>query len=363
MEPQILITVTLIFFGACTLALALVSTVRLLRTLEASRYRPLWQALCGLQLCFVLGYLLTCILIITRHTGALLPLVGGVFCAGALFVLVVARLCARTIGELQEARAAAEAATTARSTFLANLSHELRTPLNAVIGYSALLLEEAAASGAPAPNEDLSRINRAGTHLLGLIDDILDHARLETGRIDLRPEPIALGPLIGAVVASVEPVAAARGNTLNVQIDPALPSVVADELRLRQILVNLLANACTFTEHGRISLEVKGGAGTVLFIVRDTGIGMSRDQLSRIFQPFVQATSHTIPRNGGTGLGLTIARQLAHLMGGEIGVASRPGRGSVFTVSLPLQPAHQPAPSQRAPRYGAEPNEGLGRSL
>ncbi|HMQ34839.1 MAG TPA: ATP-binding protein [Chloroflexaceae bacterium] len=344
MELQELITAALILAGAGVMALAMDGTARVLRVLGDSRHARLWRALLAFQGCFLLGYLLACGLVAARHTALLLPLVGVVFCGGALFVLLVARLGAATIADLQAARAEAEAASRAKSTFLANMSHELRTPLNAIIGYSELLLDEVEGAEQAA---DLRRIKGAGAHLRSLIDDLLDHAKLEAGRIDLRPAPVALPALLDEVAATVGHLAAQNRNRLTVALAPDLPPLLADEVRLRQILLNLLSNACKFTEDGRVELRVRREGDALLFAVSDTGIGMGPEQLARIFQPFVQATGHTVRRYGGTGLGLSIARQLARMMGGEITVRSTPGRGSVFTLSLPLPaaPGREPAPA------------------
>jgi signal transduction histidine kinase len=358
---QELITAALILAGALVMALAVRETSRVLRLLGASRRSISWRALLGFQICFIGGYLIACALVLSRHAALLQPMLGVAFCAGAVFVLLVARLGAVTIADLQAARLDAEAAGRARSTFLANMSHELRTPLSAIIGYSDVLLKEAAEQGgAPAAlapfAPDLRNIRDAGAHLLGMVDDILDHAKIEAGRIDLHPAPVELTALLDRLVHDLAPLAARKRNSLKVSLAPELPALVADAARLRQILFNLLENACTFTEEGSVTLRVSRDGAELLFTVSDTGIGMSHEQLAHIFQPFVQATGHTMPRYGGTGLGLTIAQQLARLMGGEIAVVSAPGRGSTFTLRLPAaagQPAERPTPPTRRPEQGA----------
>ncbi|NTU79718.1 MAG: HAMP domain-containing histidine kinase [Chloroflexales bacterium] len=345
MGPEQLLTATFILAGAGVVLFAIDGTARLLRVLGASHYTRLWRIMLGLQACFFLGYLLACGLAVSGHTALLLPLAGIALCGGALFVWLMARLGAATIADIQAARGEAEAASVARSTMLANMSHELRTPLSTIIGYSDVLLEEAEARGEARPNGDLREIRGAGARLLSLLDDILDHARLEAGRIDLHPRPVDLPALVDDLAATLQPLADQRRNHLRLSLAPDLPPLVADKARLRQILITLLTNACAFTEDGRVTLRVTGGWGELIFTVSDTGVGMNREQLAHLFQPYAQATGHTVRRYGGTGLGLTIARELARMMGGDITVVSAPGRGSVFTLRLPATP---PAPDHPA---------------
>jgi PAS domain S-box-containing protein len=255
--------------------------------------------------------------------------------------------------ELQRARDAAEAASRSKSTFLANMSHELRTPLNAIIGYSELLIEDAADVDRESLESDLKRIHRAGTHLLGLISDILDISKIEAGKMDLRYEYFALAPMLGDVELTVAPLAAQSGNRFEIRYDGQPASLFADPVRVRQILVNLLGNACKFTNHGTITLRIGKDDGTrmkdddsrrilhpisfILFEVADTGIGMTPEQVARLFQPFTQADDSTTRRYGGTGLGLALTRHFCQMMGGTVNVVSTPGEGSVFTVRLPLR--------------------------
>ncbi len=240
---------------------------------------------------------------------------------------------------LRRAKEAAEAASRAKSQFLANMSHELRTPLNAIIGYSEMLLEERAELGRPHVVSDLEKVRGAGKHLLGLINDILDISKIEAGKMDSLLEAFEVSGMITQVVATLEPLVAKNGNTLEVWAMPDLGTMHSDEVKVRQSLSNLLSNAAKFTKRGRIRLHAKrlaGGAGGWLeFRVADTGIGMTLEQIARLFQPFSQADASTTRHYGGTGLGLAITRHFCRMLGGDVTVESEPGKGSTFTVTLP----------------------------
>ncbi|HBW48696.1 MAG TPA: hypothetical protein DEF47_02185 [Herpetosiphon sp.] len=231
----------------------------------------------------------------------------------------------------------AEEANRAKSNFLANMSHELRTPLNAIIGYSEILQEECEDLGQTAMIEDLDRIRLSGRHLLTLINDILDLAKIESGKVEILPEEISLPQLLHDVRSTVDPMIIKNENRLVIESAAGLLTMISDETRLRQILVNLLSNAAKFTEHGRITLRVQPSEeeGWIDFSVHDNGIGMSNAQLSRLFQPFTQADASTTRKYGGTGLGLALSRRLAQLLGGDIRVQSELGVGSTFSVHLP----------------------------
>jgi len=245
--------------------------------------------------------------------------------------------------ELLRAKEAAEEASRAKSSFLANMSHELRTPLNAVIGYSEMLQEVAEERGQQDLLPDLHKIRAAGTHLLGLINDILDLSKIEAGKVKLQIESLAVEAVVEDVVSTIRPLVDANRNRLQVECRRPLGAVLADQTRVRQVLYNLLSNACKFTDHGLIRMEARQiayqGADWVEFQVIDTGIGMSPSQLETLYRPFMQADPSTTRKYGGTGLGLTISREFCLMMGGSISAESELGKGSTFTLRLPAHPA------------------------
>ena len=234
---------------------------------------------------------------------------------------------------LEQARDTAVAASRAKSEFLANMSHELRTPLNAIIGYSEILLEDLGSDAQVA--KDLNRIRGAGNHLLSLINDVLDISKIEADKVELRPEPFDLAELIELVASTVQPLAYKNRNNFVVNCEKGIGTMIADRTRLRQVLFNLLSNACKFTKDGEVELEVKRGKQTFEINVRDSGIGISPEQQAKLFQPFVQADSSTTREYGGTGLGLVICRRLVEMMGGTVSLTSVVGKGSTFHVTLP----------------------------
>jgi signal transduction histidine kinase/DNA-binding response OmpR family regulator len=227
-----------------------------------------------------------------------------------------------------------ETASAHKSAFLASVSHELRTPLNAIIGYSEMLQEVAQDDGQDVFLPDLARIRDAGRHLLGLINDILDLSKIEAGKMDLYLEEVDLGALIAEVRSIVEPMSAANGNALET-VFPPFGTFYTDRTKLKQSLLNLLSNAAKFTRNGRVRLEVAMADAEVCFVVGDTGIGMTGEQQSRLFQAFSQADVSTSRQYGGTGLGLAITRHFCEMLGGRITVESAPGQGSTFTIALP----------------------------
>ena len=246
---------------------------------------------------------------------------------------------------LERARVVAEAANEAKSQFLAQMSHELRTPLSAIIGYAELLQEEAVELGQEWMLCDLENLLASGKHLLGLINEILDLSKIEAGRMELYLETFDVPSLVREVAATVQPLVEKKGNWLEVSCVADLEPMRADLTKVRQTLFNLLGNASKFTECGRIGLEVSRGPGPdgagewVTFQVVDAGIGMTPEQVGKLFQAFTQADASTSRKYGGTGLGLVISRKFCQMMGGDITVESEPGRGSTFIVRLPAQVA------------------------
>lgn len=241
--------------------------------------------------------------------------------------------------ELELARDEAQRATQVKSEFLANMSHELRTPLNAIIGYAQILQEDAEDTGQSDFLPDLKKIESAGNHLLGLINGILDLSKIEAGRMEVYKERFGISALVGDVAALIRPLAAKNGNTFVVACPEDIGSIETDVTKVKQALLNLLSNACKFTDKGTVTLAVgRQGVGAerqLVLTVSDTGIGMNEEQLGRLFQAFSQADSSTSRKFGGTGLGLAISRSFALMLGGDLTVESRPGEGSRFIFTLP----------------------------
>jgi signal transduction histidine kinase len=259
----------------------------------------------------------------------------------------------RLFDEIQDKSRQLAEASQHKSQFLANMSHELRTPLNAIIGVSEMLREDAEAL--EQDTEPLDRVLGAARHLLALINDILDLSKIEAGRMELALSSFALAPLIADVVKTVEPLAAKNSNKVAAHCDAGIAAMQADPMRLRQALLNLMSNANKFTEHGTISIDARQGQDSgrdwITIAVADTGIGMTPEQMGKLFQEFSQASSTTASKYGGTGLGLAISRRFCQMMGGDITVESAPGKGSTFTIRLPrvVETPKEPVISARTP--------------
>jgi adenylate cyclase len=254
--------------------------------------------------------------------------------------------------ELEEARQLSEVANRTKSQFLANMSHELRTPLNAIIGYSEILQEDATDNGQEQLIPDLKKIEGAGRHLLGLINDILDLSKVEAGKMDVFIEDVDISSLLDEVKSIITPLVAKNGNTLDLRLGENLGNMRTDRTKVKQCLLNVLSNASKFTKDGKLTVEVlrlETDRTTIQMKISDTGIGMSEEQLGRLFQAFSQADASTTKKFGGTGLGLAITRHFCRLLGGDISVASRVGEGSTFTIILPDQVA--------APERSEMPND------
>jgi signal transduction histidine kinase len=279
----------------------------------------------------------------TQNLGAAL-LFGALACLGGLFACFAVwfgqmrRHLAkeeRLQDSLRRERDAANRANATKSRFLANMSHELRTPLNAIIGYSEMLQEDADAAGRVKDSQDHGRIISAAGGLLRLINDLLDISKAEAGRIVLKVDEFAVPDLIERVVSTTTHLARAKANRIIVDMAPDIGAARSDEFRLGQCLINLLSNAAKFTEQGEIRLGARREGDDLVFVVADTGIGMTPEQVDKIFKPFVQADDSVTRTHGGTGLGLAITRELAQLLGGEIRAESTLGQGSVFTLRVP----------------------------
>ncbi|MBB3997634.1 response regulator [Aureimonas pseudogalii] len=255
----------------------------------------------------------------------------GLFCA-----------CSETTAQILAERAAqaalqaAEEANVAKSQFLANMSHELRTPLSAIIGYSEMLIEEAEEGAAAADlARDIRKIESNARHLLGLINDVLDLSKVESGKMDIYVEDFDVAEIVADVAATAQRLAEKKGNRLTTRVEPGAGAMQSDVTKLRQILLNLLSNAAKFTQDGEIELAVSRRGDTLVFAIRDTGIGMTPEQLERLFERFSQADASTTRKFGGTGLGLSLTRAFSAMLGGDVTVESRAGEGSTFTLTLP----------------------------
>jgi signal transduction histidine kinase/DNA-binding response OmpR family regulator len=261
--------------------------------------------------------------------------------------------------EAQEARGAAEQANRAKSSFLANMSHELRTPLNAIIGYTEMLIEDATEIGFQGAQQDLTKVRGAATHLLALINDVLDLSKIEAGRMTVLLEDVDGPAMIEDLASTVQPLVDANHNRLVIRLDASFGMIYTDVTKVRQSLLNLLSNACKFTEHGTITLDAvverRTDARWAVFSVSDTGIGMTSEQISRLFREFTQADASTTRKYGGTGLGLAISRTFCRMIGGDISVQSKPGQGTTFRIQVPADRIDPAVPVTAADDAPTEP--------
>ena len=263
----------------------------------------------------------------------------GVFVVMGFVLYFTMRYLERTIQnniELAVARDSEKDANKAKSQFLANMSHELRTPLNAIIGYSELLTEDCNTEGNIAAARDLGKIRTAARHLLNVINEILDLSKIEAGQMELFVEEAQIGNLLDEVDSVVKPLVTERHNQLKVRCTARSERIKTDVVKLRQILLNLLSNAAKFTENGRITVDIERHGDWLNIVVADTGIGMTPLQMKKLFKPFMQADGSTTRKFGGTGLGLAISKQYCEMMGGTIGVQSEAGKGTSFSVRIPV---------------------------
>ena len=302
-------------------------------------------------------------------TGISLELVAAPFLAEGkpAWQVVAHNITARKQTEeaLRQAKEWAEEANRTKSRFLANMSHELRTPLTTIIGYADLITISVQSGEFDRVASDIARVRDAGKHLLAIINDLLDLSKIEAGRMEIHGKRFSVRALAEEVIASMRVFAQKRNNDLTLNIDPTVEMMHSDDMRVRQILYNLLHNACKFTENGAVTLDIArvvsddDHAAHLVFTISDTGIGMTADQIASLFREFTQADSSTTRKYGGTGLGLALSRRLAHLLGGEITVTSQPGVGTTFVVTLPehlvLAAAPEPTPVDATPISATPP--------
>jgi len=346
-DALLISTCVAVAVGAVLLIAAIARGRSILAQIAGTPQERAWRILIAFMATFVVGYLVVLALVLRGGLEVATVIVGAIFLGGALFVALVVAVARATIAATIEARGERDAAREAnaqKSSFLANMSHELRTPLNAIIGYSELVQEicadpaESDAEARRSALDDTAKIDLAGRHLLGLIDGILDLAKIEAGKMSLVDEAVDLDALVDDVLMVAEPLARSGQNRLTCERASPLGVIGSDGLRLRQCLLNLLGNACKFTTGGEVGLRVEAAAEWVRFAVHDTGIGMNEDQLDRVFEPFIQGDVGTTRRYGGSGLGLTLCRRFAAMLGGHVEATSQSGQGSTFVLEIPRRP-------------------------
>lgn len=287
------------------------------------------------------------------------PIMIVLLVVGILTIYVTQKIVTRDVRLVEEAKAAAESANAAKSSFLDNVSHELRTPLNAIIGFSDVIQEECQMLGNDVTAKDAKKINNSAHYLLGLINDLLDHSKIEAGKMDIVPVLVDLEPVVTSVAETLQNQVEHNNSKLVVLCDRELGSAFVDDMRLKQCLLNLVSNAAKFTSNGTVTLAARpvelDGQPFLRFTVKDTGIGMNAQTLAKLFTPFTQGEETTARKFGGTGLGLVITRKLAEAMGGRVDVESTEGVGSMFTLLLPrgkawdrVKPADKQEVSQAA---------------
>ncbi|TPW05117.1 MAG: two-component hybrid sensor and regulator [Alphaproteobacteria bacterium] len=277
--------------------------------------------------------------------------------AQTLVIVVLAARDRQSLAEVarrdRAARELAEEASVAKSQFLTTMSHELRTPLNAIIGYAEIIEEDHEGSEATTSADDARRVRRAARHLLTLINEVLDLSKIEAGRLEIISGPVDVAALLRDVEETVRPIGAGNGNKVVLDIAGRVPILETDGARLKQCLINLATNACKFTSDGRVTIraaiENRAGVRVLEIAVIDTGIGISREDQAKLFQPFVQVDGTETRNQDGTGLGLVITRKLAQAMGGDVSLVSTPGIGSTFTLSLPARAITDARAQEKAP--------------
>lgn len=340
MSGRAILLIIFILLGITFMAISIIGTRGILRMLEGSSLQKNWRSLYYVMVFFLTGYVTAFVLGLFGEDFFVIIILILTFLNG-IFVYLAVRLGYITIQEFIKSKEAAETANRFKSEFLANMSHELRTPLNAIIGYSEMLEEDAEEEGALEFSADAHKINTAGKHLLAMINDIMDLSKIEAGRTDLYIENFSVEQLIEDVSGTIQPLVNKNENELIVEVEEGLGEMTADHTKVRQSLFNLLSNASKFTKKGQIILKVRSmdlyGKEAIAFDVFDTGIGMSEEQQERLFQAFTQADSSITRKFGGTGLGLTISQHFCEMMGGKISVESQPGKGSRFTILLPME--------------------------